>query len=218
MDNNSKAIDKSNVAIIGLTTKDGGKTVTIKCSSHSGLLFLSSTNITLKSLVLDSCGDIQIDLNREFDFQVSAVYISMCYNVQLIDIVIESGDNSTGLNEYSYNNNSNGIDCNESLECPYLMIRKIDYRITAYSGVKFYISASVYDCYNVSYEWKNDLQACIISGPVSFDSNVYQQCTRITYDHHHHSTLYYYTTTSDNIINYQCCAVDSNTMVNSTSI
>ena len=34
LDNTSKVIDKSNVAIIGLTTKDGGKTVTIKCSSH----------------------------------------------------------------------------------------------------------------------------------------------------------------------------------------
>ena len=129
----------------------------------------------------------------------------MCYNVQLIDIVIKSGNNSTGLNECSYNDNSIGIDCNESLECPYLMIRKISYRITAYSGVKFYISASIYDCYNVSYEWKNDLQACIISGPVSFDSNVYQPCTTITYEHYHdnyyyhHITLYYYKTTSDDV-------------------
>ena len=168
-------IDKSNVAIVGLTTKDGGKTVTMKCSSHSGLLFLSSTNIILESLVLDSCGDIQINPNREFDFQVSAVYISMCYNVQLIDMVIESGNNSTGRIQCSYNENCNGILCNETLECPYLMVRKISYGNTAYFGDLFYVSTSVYDCYNVSYEWKNDLQACIISGPASFNSNVYQQ-------------------------------------------
>ena len=193
LDNTSKVIDKYNIAIVGVTTKDGGKTVTIKCSSHSGPLFLSSTNITLKSLVLDSCGDIQINPNREFDFQVSAVYISLCYNVQLIDIVIESG-NSTELNDCSYNEHSNGIDCKESLECPYLMIEKTSYGITAYSGGPFYVNASVYDCYNVSYEWKNDLQACIISGPASFDSNIYQQCTTITYDHHYYITLYYNTT------------------------
>ena len=105
LDNTSKVIDKSNVAIVGLTTKDGGKTVTIKCSSHSGLLFLSSTNIILKSLVLDNCSDIQINPNREFDFHMSAVYISICYNVQLINIIIESGNNSTGLKECSHNEN-----------------------------------------------------------------------------------------------------------------
>ena len=89
-------IDKSNIAIVGLITKDGGKTVTIKCSSHSGLLFLSSTNITLKSLVLDSCNH-QINPNREFDFRISAVYIS---NIHLVDIVLESGNNIE-LNHYS---------------------------------------------------------------------------------------------------------------------
>ena len=198
LDNISKVIDKSNVAIIGITTKDGGMTVTIKCSSYSGLLFLSSTNIILESLVLDSCGNIQINPNREFDFQLSAVYISMCYNVQLIDIVIESGNYSTGLNDCSYNEHSNGIDCKESLECPYLVIEKISYGITAYSGDPFYVSASVYDCYNVSYEWKNDLQACIISGPAFFDNNLYQQCTTITYDHHYYITLYY-NITLDNV-------------------
>ena len=41
----------------------------------------------------------------------------MCYNVQLIDIVIESGNNSTGRNQYSYNENRNNIDCNETSEC-----------------------------------------------------------------------------------------------------
>ena len=205
LDNTSKVIDKSNVAIVGHTTKDGGKTVTIKCSSHSRLLFLSSTNIVLKSLVLDSCGNIQINPNREFDFQVSAVYISMCYNVQLIDIIIESGNNSSGLKECSHNENGNGIDGNDSSECPYLMVSKINYGITAYSGDPLCVKASVYNCSNVSYEWKYDLQACIISGPASFDNNVYQNCTTITYDHYcdnyydYHNinliTLYYYNTT-----------------------
>ena len=192
LDNTSKVIDKSNVAIIGLTTKDGGKTATIKCSSHSGLLFLSSTNITLKSLVLDSCGDIQINPNKEFGFQMSAVYISMCYNVQLIDITIESG-----LNQYRNNESSNDVNCNDSLDCPYLMITRTSYdRI--YSGVQFYVSATVYDCSNVSYEWRYDLQACIISGPASFDNNLYQQCTTIPY-YYHYITLYYYNTTSNDV-------------------
>ena len=98
----------------------------------------------------------------------------------------------------------NSIDYHETLECPYLMIRNPWNWI--YSGDSFHVSASVYDCYNVSYEWKNDLQACIISGPVSFDSNVYQQCKTITCDHcydnyyYHHITLYYYKTTSDDVI------------------
>ena len=197
LDNTSKVTDKSNVAIVGLTTKDGGKTVTIKCNSHSGMLFLLSTNIILKSLALDSCGNIQINPNREFDFQVSAVYISMCYNVQLIDIVIESGDNSTGRIQCSNNENCNGILCNETLECPYLMT---SYGNTAYSGDPFYVSASVYDCCNVSYEWRYDLKACIISGPASFYSNMYQQCTTITY--YDDITLYYYNTTSNYVTDF----------------
>ena len=78
------------------------------------------------------------------------------------------------------------------------MISKISYWI--YSGDPFYVvSTSVYDCYNMSYEWKNDLQACIISGPASFDNNLYQQCTTICYDcyYYHCITLYYKTTSYD---------------------
>ena len=154
LDNTSKVIDKSNVAIIGLTTKDGGKTVTIKCSSHSGLLFSSSTNITLKSLVLDSCGDIQINPNREFDFRVSPVYISMCYNVQLIDIVIESGNNGTGLNQYSSNEYGTRLGiANGMLECPCLILKMSHCYYynsnpdnnTAFSGIPFCIYQSIYD-------------------------------------------------------------------------
>ena len=192
LDNTSKVIYKYNIAIVGLTTKDGGKTITIKCSSHSGLLFLSSTNITLVSLVLDSCGNIQINPNREFDFQMSAVYISMCYNVQLIDIVklvIESGNNSTGLNQYSSNEYGNTLDiANEMLECPYLKLKmspcyyynyNLDNNII-FSGVPFYICASIYDCNNETFYWRYNLKACVVSGPASFYSNL--QCDTIYYD------------------------------------
>ena len=189
LDNTSKVIDKSNIAIIGLITKDGGKTVTIKCSSHSGLLFLSSTNITLKSLVLDSCGDIQINPNKEFDFQVSTVYILMCYNVQLIDIVIESGNNSTGLNQYSSNEYGTRLGiANGMLECPCLILKmsRCDYYNSnpdnniAFSGVPFYICPLIYDCNNETFVWRHNLKACVVSGPASFDSN--QQCDIIHYD------------------------------------
>ena len=190
LDNTSKVIDKSNIAIIGLTTKDGSKTVIIKCSSHSELLFLSSTNITLKSLVLDSCGNIQINPNREFDFQVSAVYISMCYNVQLIDIVIESGNNSTGLNQYSSNEYGTRLGiANGMLECPCLILKMSHCYYynsnpdnnTAFSGVPFYICPSIYDCNNETFDWRYNLKACVVSGPASFGSN--QQCDIIYVDY-----------------------------------
>ena len=95
------------------------------------------------------------------------------------------------------------IHCNETLKCPYLMTRMSSHGMTVYSGNLFNVSASVYDCCNVSYEWKYDLQACIISGPASFDIDMYQQCTTTTYDQYpyyknytysHHITLYYNTT------------------------
>ena len=193
LDNTSKVIDKSNVAIVGLTTKDGGKTVTIKCSSHSGLLFLSSTNIILKSLVLDNCGDIQINPNREFDFQVSAVYISMCYNLQLIDIIIESGNNSSGLKEYSHNENDSIIN-----ECPYLAIDMVNGKNTTFPGESLYLNAFIYDCNNRRYNWKNDLRACIISGPVSFYQSTFQQCTNLSIGYFQFSITLYFTNTSIN--------------------
>ena len=189
LDNTGKVIDESNIAIIGLTTKDGGKTVTIKCSSHSGLLILSSTNITLKSLVLDSCGDIQINPNREFDFQMSTVFISMCYNVQLIDIVIESGNNSTGLNQYSSNEYGTRLGiANGMLECPCLILKMSDSYYcnsnpdnnTAFFGMPFYICPSIYDCNDEPFAWRYNLKACVVSGPASFDS--YQQCDILYYD------------------------------------
>ena len=95
---------------------------------------------------------------------------------------------------------ANSIDCNETLEYPYLIIRMTSYKNTAYSGNPFYVSASVYDSCNVSYEWRYDLQACIISGQASFNSNVYQQCTTLKYDHYYYITLYY-NTASDDVAN-----------------
>ena len=94
---------------------------------------------------------------------------------------------------------ANSIDCNETLACPYLMISKTNDVI--YSGDPFYISALVYDCYNVSYEWRYDLQACIISGPASFDNNLYQQCTTITY-YYQYISLYYYNTTLNDVADF----------------
>ena len=204
LDNISKVIDKSNVAIVGLTTKDGGKTVTIKCSSHSGLLFLSSTNIILKSLVLDSCGDIQINPNREFDFQVSVVYMSMCYNVQLIDIIIDS--NSIRFNEYTCDN----LFCmssNKTVSCPYLIIETQNGMNTTFPGMPFYIIASVYDCANRKYDWKNDLIACVLSGPASMNNLYYEKCSnvsKIECDHHQNfgfGVILYYNFTSVEAIN-----------------
>ena len=177
LDNTSKVIDKSNIVIIGLTTKDGGKTVTIKCSSHSGLLFLSSTNITLKSLVLDSCNH-QINPNREFDFRVSAVYIS---NIHLVDIVLES-DNNIELNQYSnddYGNTQFGFGYNNSE----LVVEMTNDENTSTSGVPFYINAIIKDSPdNKTYHWRNDLRSCIISGPASFDFFKHINCTKISID------------------------------------
>ena len=170
LDNTSKVIDKSNIAIIGLTTKDGGKTVTIKCSSHSGLLFLSSPNVTLESLVLDSCGNIQIDPSKDFQ-----MHTSKFSGVQLVDVVIDSGSNAR-LTQYSNEyGNKFSMGSNKILECPYLDIQMVENRNIAISGKTFYISASVHDCNDERY----DLIACVISGPASFYFAYYQLCVTI---------------------------------------
>ena len=56
----------------------------------------------------------------------------MCYNVQLIDIVIESGNNSTGLKEYSHNENDSII--NKIIECPYLTIEMVNGKNITFPG------------------------------------------------------------------------------------
>ena len=48
----------------------------------------------------------------------------MCYNVQLIDTVIESGNKSNGLKECSHNENGSII--NKIIECPYLTIEMVN--------------------------------------------------------------------------------------------
>ena len=184
LDNTSKVIDKSNIAIVGLTTKDGGKTVTIKCSSHSGLLFLSSTNITLESLVLHSCGNIQINPNRdpEFDFQVSAVYISMCYNVQLFDIVIDSGKYGSRFGT-------------ETSKCPYL-IASAKSRL---GEQHININATVIDCSDITYVWKNDIIVCIISGLVIFKNK--KMCTSVSFSENQNFTVELNSKLNDTITN-----------------
>ena len=51
---------------------------------------------------------------------------------------------------------------------------------TIFSGVPFYMCASIYDCNNETFYWKNDLEACVVSGPASFYRN--QKCSTIYYD------------------------------------
>ena len=181
LDNTSKVIDKSNVAIVGLATKDGGKTATITCSSHNGLLFLSSTNTTLMSLVLHNCGNIHINPSKDFQ-----MYTSIFSGVQLVDVVIDSGSNAR-LTQYTYEYDNKFImGSNKVLECPYyLNIQMLDDRNISISGEAFYISASVYNCNDEWYDWKYDLKACVVSGPASFYSfyfPYYRQCDAIFYD------------------------------------
>ena len=177
LNNTSKVIDKSNIAIIGLTTKDEGKTVTIKCSSHSGLLFLSSPNIILKSLVLHSCGNIQINPSKDFQ-----MHTSKFSGVQLVDVVIDSGSNTRHTQYTNEYGNKFSMNSNKILECPYLDIQMVENRNIAISGKTFYISASVCDCNDEWYDWRYDLIACVISGPASFYFAYYQQCATIFYD------------------------------------
>ena len=181
LDNTSKVIDKSNIAIVGLTTKDGGKTVTIKCSSHSGPLFLSSTNITLMSVVLHSCGNIHINPSKDFQ-----MYTSKFSGAQLVDVVIDSGNNAR-LTQYTYEyGNKYDMGSNKVLECSYnLDIEMVDLGKTIISGETFYITATVYGCNDKQYDWKYDFNVCVISGPASLYSlhfPYYQQCDTISYD------------------------------------
>ena len=177
LDNTSKVIDKSNVAIVGLTTKDGGKTVTIKCSSHSGPLFLSSTNITFMSLVLYSCGNIHINPSKDFQ-----MYTSIFSGVQLVDVMIDSGSNAR-ITQHTYEyGNKFSMGSNKVFECPYLDIEMDDDSNIAISGETFYITATVYDCNGESHDWRYDLIACVISGPASMYFPHYKQCQTISYD------------------------------------
>ena len=201
-------IDKSNIAIVGLTTKDGGKTVTIKCSSHSGPLFLSSTNITLVSLVLHS----NIHINTIKGFQM---YTTIFSGVQLVDVVIDSGSNARLTHDqytYEYGNKFN-MGSNKVLECPYYLdIEMVDDRNIAISGEPFYIFAKVHDCndtYELTYDWRYDLNVCVISGPASFYSfyfSSYKQCDTIVYQCDSYNLgsfpiILFYNSKSDNMTN-----------------
>ena len=91
---------KSNIAIIG-SSED---TVTVQCSPLSGLSFCRSSNITLKSLTLQECGGLHVQVSSSIQldfimFQVS-VYMLYCENVLIDNVTIESS-NGTGLTLYN---------------------------------------------------------------------------------------------------------------------
>ena len=100
---------KSQIAIIGIVPKSPGEQhkAIIKCSSFTGLSFLWSEDIILKSILLHGCGGVQVSTSgslssRSFQllvFQV-AVYMLYCQNVHIVDVVIESS-NGTGLTMYN---------------------------------------------------------------------------------------------------------------------
>ena len=100
---------KSQIAIIGKVPNSPGEQhkAIIKCSSFTGLSFLWSEDIILKSLLLHGCGGVQISTSRNLSsqsfellmFQV-AVYMLYCQNVHIVDVVIESS-NGTGLTMYN---------------------------------------------------------------------------------------------------------------------
>ena len=100
---------KSQIAIIGKVPNSPGEQhkAIIKCSSFTGLSFLRSEDIILKSIMLHGCGGIQVSTSRNLSsqsfelliFQV-AVYMLYCQNVHIVHVVIESS-NGTGLTMYN---------------------------------------------------------------------------------------------------------------------
>ena len=100
---------KSQIAIIGKVPNSPGEQhkAIIKCSSFTGLSFLWSKDIILKSILLHGCGGVQISTSRNLSsqsfellmFQV-AVYMLYCQNVHIVDVIIESS-NGTGLTMYN---------------------------------------------------------------------------------------------------------------------
>ena len=100
---------KSQIAIIGKVPNSPGEQhkAIIKCSSFTGLSFLWSEDIILKSIMLHGCGGVQVSTSRNLSsqsfellmFQV-AVYMLYCQNVHIVDVVIESS-NGTGLTMYN---------------------------------------------------------------------------------------------------------------------
>ena len=100
---------KSQIAIIGKVPNSPGEQqkAIIKCSSFTGLSFLWSEDIIIKSILLHGCGGVQVSTSRNLStqsfellmFQV-AVYMLYCQNVHIVDVVIESS-NGTGLTIYN---------------------------------------------------------------------------------------------------------------------
>ena len=100
---------KSQIAIIGKVPNSPGEQhkAIIKCSSFTGLSFLWSEDIIIKSILLHGCGGVQVSTSRKCSsqsfellmFQVAA-YMLYCQNVHIVDVVIESS-NGTGLTMYN---------------------------------------------------------------------------------------------------------------------
>ena len=100
---------KSQIAIIGKVPNSPGEQhkAIIKCSSFTGLSFLWSEDIILKSIILHGCGGVQVSTSRNLSsqlfellmFQVT-VYTLYCQNLHIVDVVIESS-NGTGLTMYN---------------------------------------------------------------------------------------------------------------------
>ena len=100
---------KSPIAIIGKVANNRGEQqkIVIKCNSFTGLSFLWSEDIILKSIIFHGCGGVQVSTSRNLSsqsfellmFQV-AVYMLHCQNVHIVDVVIESSI-GTGLTMYN---------------------------------------------------------------------------------------------------------------------
>ena len=133
----------------------------------------------------------------------------MCYNVQIYIVIVSS---RTRLYEYACNHYHN-ILCmasNKTLVCPYLILETANGKNTTLPGIPFYLTASVYDCDNRNYDWKNDLIACILSGPASMNNLYYQKCSnlsKIECDHHQNFgfpiIIYYNFTSVEAITSYE---------------
>ena len=100
---------KSQIGMIGKVANSRGEQqkIVIKCNSFTGLSFMWSEDIILKSIIFHGCGGIQVSTSRNLSsqsfellmFQV-ATYMLYCQNVHIVDVVIESS-NGTGLTIYN---------------------------------------------------------------------------------------------------------------------
>ena len=84
------------------------------------------------------------------------------------------------------------------MECSYLTVEIANGKNVIFPGESLYLNALVFDCNNRSYDWKNDLIACIISGPASFYQSAFQQCVNLSISHLQFIITLYFTNASIN--------------------